>query len=236
MENDQNSSGQSSRTDSDNLSGGENRTLKSQIDLKWYGGAAVVLMMILTAAILTPDYFSYKLKMEALRSTQSVPSKQSPPSIKSCEDQPQPAGGKSQAVATAKVTLEKAEDEKKASDPSQLFETYGKLLTMLLGFVSVLGVFVGYFVRKSLREIQDDISQDVEKRMKLWEEQKTVVMSYHSKTKKKMKGLTKLYDKYKQVLDAMEATTNADQKENKAVTPTSKSAADALDSDPTLSV
>ena len=47
---------------------------------------------------------------------------------------------------------------------------------MLLGFVSVVGVLFGYFVRKSVRELTEDVRHDVEAQVKLFEQQKQLVI------------------------------------------------------------
>lgn len=50
-----------------------------------------------------------------------------------------------------------------------MFESFGHFLTLLLGLISLLGLFFGYFTRKSLMETQGDLKQDLKEAKDAWE-------------------------------------------------------------------
>jgi len=199
----------------------------NQTSITPYALSAVAMMLILSGDILTPDFLNYSLRVEELKNAQKAAPILSPPT----SDSTSPV---SASPPTTPVTSVTTDEKKVALDSSQIFETYGKVVTMLLGFVSILGVFVGYFVRKSLREIQKDIYHDVEKRMKLWEEQKDMLLESVKETRSKFEGLTGLYTECKQVLDTLKVAANAELAPRTPPAASTASVADSLDADTTL--
>lgn len=204
------------------------RAIGEPVSITPYALSAVALLLILTGAILTPDFLNYSLRVEELRASSSKAAQVPASTVVSS------ASPTTSAPVPTTATPAKVEDKKPALDSAQIFETYGKLLTMLLGFVSILGVFVGYFVRKSLREIQEDIYKDVEKRMNLWEEQKDMVLESLKETRVKFEGLTQLYDECKQVLETLKEATKAEMSARKPSSTSTENIVASLDADPTL--
>ncbi len=196
----------------------------------WYAASAIVLLLILTTAILTPDYLNYRLRVQEL-SAQVKPS----PTLAGMLTGPL-VGPPSPQAASGTPSLPLPTVIKPALETSQIFETYGKLITMLLGFVSILGVFVGYFVRKSLREIQEDVYKDVEKRMLLWELEKQMVLRSLDETRIKFDGLTKLYDDAKQVLDNLKEASKGELSPSFAAPNSPDKVAETLDAEFNLEV
>jgi hypothetical protein len=47
--------------------------------------------------------------------------------------------------------------------PADIYATYGQLITMLLGFVAAVGVLCGYFAKKSVRELTEDVRDDMDR-------------------------------------------------------------------------
>jgi hypothetical protein len=58
------------------------------------------------------------------------------------------------------------------NDPSKVFESYGRLITLLVALLSALGVFFGYFVRRSIRDTEEDMDNRLTKNMDAWKEER----------------------------------------------------------------
>ena len=63
-----------------------------------------------------------------------------------------------------------------------IFETYARLVTLFLAIVSVLGVFFGYFVRKSIRETEEDIEKRFDRNMDRWKEERDALLKQYKGT------------------------------------------------------
>lgn len=138
-----------------------------------YAIIGTVLLVVFVTAILTPDYFNYRLRMERIK----IAGKTSATSSAANSSSVTPSNKAESTGAVPSQSQTKVESETlspPSTEPksSEIFETYGKLLTMLLAFVSVLGVFFGYFVRKSLREVEEDMRQQVKDNMGFWEKER----------------------------------------------------------------
>lgn len=134
----------------------------SEEKLWHYAVSAFALLVILTMAILAPNYWNYRYRVKQLErfsiSTNAV--------LTSA-----PAGVvASNAPPAAAVTPPKSGIEVVGEAPlktSDIYETYGQLITMLLGFVAAVGVLCGYFAKKSVRELTEDVRADMD-REKEW--------------------------------------------------------------------
>jgi ABC-type multidrug transport system fused ATPase/permease subunit len=73
------------------------------------------------------------------------------------------------------------------SPNTNIFETYARLVTLFLALVSVLGVFFGYFVRKSIRETEEDIDKRFERNLKLWESERDSLLTKYKDDAKELK-------------------------------------------------
>ncbi len=199
-----------------------------------YGLSAAGLLVVFTIGILIPDYWSYNLELERMKLDQRADASETP-----VQEKPQDGSAKNslQSVHISVPTQTKSGAEKSQGvGAEKIFETYGKLITMLLGFVSILGVFVGFFVRKSLREIEDDVENRVEKRMKLWEDQKDMVLEKVKAAETKYDKYTTLYDEMKKALDAWKRIqeTEANIVKPRATAP--ETVAESLDRDPAFNL
>lgn len=96
------------------------------------------------------------------------------------------------------------------------FETYARLVTLLLALVSVLGVFFGYFVRKSLRETEDDLDKRFDRQMMLWEKERDALLKRYGddadELEKSIKTVTTLE---KQMRDSFEDLNSAKERYSK---------------------
>lgn len=199
-----------------------------------YGLSAAGLLLVFTVGILIPDYWSYNLELERMKLDQR-PHAAVTPAQEKLEDGS--AKNSLQSVHISVPTQTKAGEEKsRGVGAEKIFETYGKLITMLLGFVSILGVFVGFFVRKSLREIEDDVENRVEKRMKLWEDQKDMVLEKVKTAETKYEKYTTLYDEMKRALDALKRVQETEANIMKPLATAPETVAASLDSDPAFNI
>gem|GEM_PF-5077693 len=131
----------------------DSKTLKRSSEMPFrYLGAAVLILTLFLIAIILPDVLRY--------------CKSSPPDnpiiIVPTIGAPLPSTVTSPTAATA-----------------QLFESYARLITLFLGLASVLAVFFGYFVRKSIRETEEDVDNRLERSLKLWEKEKTSLLDQY---------------------------------------------------------
>lgn len=85
------------------------------------------------------------------------------------------------------------------------FETYARLVTLFLAIVSVLGVFFGYFVRKSIRETEEDIEKRFDRNMDLWKKERGELLKQYEDDAKKLREklaiVTKLEEGLREILE-----------------------------------
>ena len=85
------------------------------------------------------------------------------------------------------------------------FETYARLVTLFLAIVSVLGVFFGYFVRKSIRETEEDIEKRFDRNMDLWKKERDDLLKQYeddaNKLREKLTIVTKLEEGLREILE-----------------------------------
>lgn len=143
-----------------------------------YGAAAIVLLVILTAAILTPDYLNYRYKLAALKRPAPI----AQPGATNNLTRVVPPSADEKSSSTQETALKTAD----------IYETYGKLITMLLGFVSVVGVLFGYFVRKNVRELTEDVRSDVQREVEYFKRERESALEKIAEADKKAQlSLTK---------------------------------------------
>lgn len=159
----------------------ENRTDKkrSAADNPWlYVTAMLIVLISMVLTILLPSYWNFRLRNRQIDwaeqvataaattpkgAAQSQPSNQTAPAL----------GGVTANQSTENSTLPHRTDSASAreigksegEDLSRMFDTYARLLTMLVAVLSGFGVFFGFFVRKSIREVEDDIRKDSKERL-----------------------------------------------------------------------
>ena len=162
-----------------------------------YALCASGLLLLLTLAILTPDYLNYRYRRDRLL-------------------HPAPAAATAQSATNGAVGAGTAPDKQKPATQSttigegellkasDIYETYAKLVTMMLGFVSVVGVLAGYFVRKSVRELTEDVRIEVEREVKIFERQRTdaleKVKDAEAATKKALDEAAKIKGEFEELL------------------------------------
>ena len=140
-------------------------TPKTQEKFWPYALCAGGLLLILTLAILTPDFLNYRYRQDRLLHSAA--------DAAAAQTNPTPAVGAT-ATDQSKITTPTAPGLPFESPrPSEIYETYAKLVTMMLGFVSVVGVLAGYFVRKSVRELTEDVRIEVAREVKIFERDRT---------------------------------------------------------------
>lgn len=86
---------------------------------------------------------------------------------------------------------------------ASFFEAYARLITLVLSILSVLGLFFAYFVRKSLREIEEDVEKRFDRTLKSWETDQKAIRdqnaTYASEIKAKFDEIVKLHADIKQL-------------------------------------
>lgn len=139
------------------------RKPKSAEEELWhYAVSAIALLVILTAAILTPSYLNYRYRLRQLEyiSSSTNAARQTAPTSTTSWNQlsmTSPVSAKPETDSLGEPPLK----------PADIYETYGQLITMLLGFVAAVGVLCGYFAKKSVRELTEDVRDDMN-REKEW--------------------------------------------------------------------
>jgi hypothetical protein len=144
-------------------------------ELKGYAVTAIILLLILTGAILTPDLLNYRYRALAIEAHE----KSLPVFVLSKPDgvAPSVGTGTPPSRATAAPTSETMDQTGEANPISNadIFETYGKLVTMLLSFVAAIGVIAGYFIKKSFSELHEEIRDNVGREIATFEREKALV-------------------------------------------------------------
>jgi hypothetical protein len=217
-----------------------------------YAVAGGLLLVLLVAAILTPDYLNYRLRMAAIEAgkVSTIPAIATPGTPITAPGNPTTLPGNpgtapvnAGTVKSSPTTSGVTPQELKSSE---IFEAYGRLLTMLLALGSVLGVFFGYFVRKSLREMEEDLRTHVIQNMDSWEKQRdrlssdvTAKLAEVSLAQKAQELLQKKAEKtLRRVRHALRVLDEAAKVDSQKATPnqerTAASVAATLDADDTI--
>jgi uncharacterized membrane-anchored protein YhcB (DUF1043 family) len=147
----------------------------------------IVVLLIFVTAIILPDILDYWLRSAQLtaKSTQtSTPTPTPTPSPTVSPDQQQvkpPPSSSPQAQTSLSPQAQNtqpisavpvASPATPSSDPSKVFEAYGRLITLIVGLVSALGIFGGYFIRKSIKETEEDVEKKLKESLAKWEEER----------------------------------------------------------------
>ncbi len=186
----------------------------SRVRLWPYALLATLLLIIFAVGVLAPDYLNYRIRLAKIEASKS--------SVNATTGTNESASSQTvvQSTASAPADVRLAQMEIKSSE---IFETYGKLLTMLLGFLSVLGVFFGYFIRKSLREVEDDLRGHVQQNMDFWGKERDRLSNEVSGKLKEMgeqserleersREFEKTVEQSKQLLQTLEAAVKSEEK------------------------
>lgn len=213
---------------------------RQQESLKPYAITGVILLLVFVTAILMPDYFNFRLRLARIEMASKTAATQ--------PIEPAPTGSTNNKSGTNNISAPTLSSSKTESDnlmpastepkSSEIFETYGKLLTMLLAFVSVLGVFFGYFVRKSLRDVEDDMRRQVADTMGFWEKEKNRVFgqldSKLAEVTTRQVEVDKTIANSKQALEALQVAAKAEGQKPISETGLAASAVAAIDADNTI--
>lgn len=201
------------------------------------------LLVVFVAGILASDYFNYRIRMAKIQAFSMSGTTNAPGvSAAGLTNLPGVTSNAAPATSASKPSSENLAAGSLELKGSELFETYAKLLTMLLGFVSVLGVFFGYFVRKSLREVEEDLRGHVALSMDLWAKEKDRLsgevaaklkeISKHQQQQAKLVAeFEKTLDRSKQALQALEAAAKSEEQKLTGGAGRTASAAATIDAD-----
>ena len=204
------------------------------------------LLVVFVAGILASDYFNYRIRLAKIEAVKKVATVSAPTvSPLSVTNATGGINNTAPAQTSDKTSPEGAALASIEVKSSEIFETYGKLLTMLLGFISVLGVFFGYFVRKSLREVEEDLRDHVALSMDLWEKEKDRLsgevtsklkeINRHQQQQAKLVAeFDKTLERSKKALEALEAAAKSEEQKLAGGGGRTATAAAALDADATI--
>lgn len=138
------------------------------------------MFLLMLAAVVLPDYLQYRLRIKQLELLQRQISALSTPSP---TPQSSPGVGETGPVQSPSIATP-------PSDSASLFESYARFLTLLVGLVSVLGFFLGFFIRRSIRETEEDMDKRLTKSVEGWrDERKEIRQSYTEQSEKLEKKL-----------------------------------------------
>lgn len=168
----------------------------SKSSFTWSIGVTSVLVLLLVVlAIGIPEYLKYRFQMKMIEvqtkqidyqqeldrkkiETLNAATSPAPPQTSAVKTDPtsqpalkpasDPSGQASIATAGSRITPG-------GVDSSLLFESYGRFITLLVGLLSVLGLFFGFFVRKSVHEMEEKMETKIEKILSDWKEEKTEI-------------------------------------------------------------
>lgn len=222
-----------------NVGTSQSQTEKRQERLWPYAVTAAILLVVFVTAILTPDYFTYKLRLARIESQNRASVTNSTATIQPAATSNQGAPKNSPTPGPTDKT-ESGDIPPSSIEPksSEIFETYGKLLTMLLAFVSVLGVLFGYFVRRSLREVEEDMRRLVTETMGSWEKEwnrlSKEVTSKLTEIDAKQAEVKEIIASSKQALEALQASAKAEGQKLTEQGGLTQSAVAAIDADNTI--
>jgi hypothetical protein len=218
---------------------GQSQPGKRQEHLWPYAVMAAVLLIVFVTAILTPDYFTYKLRLARIESqnrasaTNLTATTQPPAASNQGAPKNSPLPGPADKTESGNIPTSSTEPKS-----SEIFETYGKLLTMLLAFVSVLGVLFGYFVRRSLSDVEEDMRRQVKETMDFWEKEKNrlsgEVTSKLAEIDAKQAEVKVTIASSKQALEALQASANAERQKLTEQGGLTQNAVAAIDADNTI--
>jgi len=142
--------------------------------------------------------------------------------------------------ATAVTQAPAAPVSMSAANPTaataQLFESYARLVTLFLGVASVLAVFFGYFVRKSIRETEEDVDKRFDRSLNLWEKERSSLLDqYKADALKLVEKITvvdglekKMRELMQELTDALQTTRNPPDQSGAAIDATATKVDDQL--------
>lgn len=155
---------------------------------------ALIFLLMLTAMAL-PEYFRYRLRVKQLEFSQQQAMQQAAASSASpsATSQTVPSSGQTQQVS-AGATAESA----------SLFESYARFITLLVGLVSVLGFFLGFFIRRSIREHEEDIDKKLAKSVEGWKDEQTAIKQSYKEQSEKLDSKIREVDALKEGVSDLE--------------------------------
>jgi len=211
---------------------------ETQRERLWpYAVIGTILLIVFVAAILIPDYLNYRLRLAGIEAASKMAANNSTPtsSTSATNNKTEPSNAPLPTQPPSKTepaNLVSASAEPKSSE---IFETYGRLLTMLLAFVSVLGVFFGYFVRKSLREVEEDTRRQLRQTIAFWEKEKNLLSSEVTtklaEVRTQQAEVEKMITSSKQVLEVLQTSAKAEAQKPPSEAGLAATAVAAIDAD-----
>lgn len=183
-------------------------------------GGILVLALLVGATVL-PDILPYLFGPKPPRylptpAPQMLPSAPTPPETNppsAVSPPPIPATGTTApplTVINASSPTISAGSAMPPTSTAQLFEAYARLVTLLLGVASVLGLFFGYFVRKSLRETEEDVDKRFDRSLALWEKERATLLDQYKADATKLEAQIKISETLeKKMHELMQELTDA---------------------------
>jgi len=124
---------------------------------------------------------------------------------------------------TTPVAAQEAVSAPLQNPTMNVFETYARLVTLFLALVSVLGVFFGYFVRKSIRETEEEVDKRFDRNMALWEKEKDGLIKKYGEDATQLKSSLAVVDQLEQRLrEALKESEAAKERYQKPPPPAAK--------------
>jgi predicted Holliday junction resolvase-like endonuclease len=166
------------------------------------GITGILVLFLIVLAIVIPEYLKYQFQMsqvklqdkqidfqqerdkkriETLNASAAPPTSQQPSSVKPESLTQPPSREISNSSAQTSVAASESKITPISIDSSSLFDSYGRFVTLLVGLLSVLGIFFGYFVRKSIHEMEEKMETKIDKILANWKEEKTQIKDSYEK-------------------------------------------------------
>lgn len=145
------------------------------------GITSVFVLFLMVLAIAVPEYWKYKFQMSQLELQTKQLVFQQDQEKKRAEKQDssappsasqQPVTVKSESISQSPAMQSETKPGPISVDSSALFDSYGRFITLLVGLISVIGIFFGYFVKKSIHETEESMGAKIDKILIDWKEEK----------------------------------------------------------------
>lgn len=183
---------------------------QQQVSIPWsFIVAGLGTLAILAFAIITPELLDFSIRQQQLQKLtiiQQAPNSaisgqqpmQEPPTSPTIDStspiqQPTPSthlrpsvhSSQSEGLSTSLSPVTILSDTERTS---KIFDAYGRLLTLLVAMISIMGVFFGYFVRRTIREVEEDVEKRLTKSLDGWEKERNDIKGDYAKSKEQLES------------------------------------------------
>jgi uncharacterized membrane-anchored protein YhcB (DUF1043 family) len=164
--------------------------------------SALFILTLLVTAITLPEYWEHQVRTTHLQLLQQLPGD-------IMENSDQAVAGSEDGEAITSTTTDSSFYSRQLTssleNQARVFETFGRLITLILAVVSVLGVFFGFFVRKSIREVEEDMEKKVDRQVEMMD----VVQKEFKEDYRRVVDLRKTSDRLVEELETLKNTITA---------------------------